>query len=106
MNEPLTFDQYNQVRFVGIDETDGQFGEVNLWQCERCGQHWLHSLVEFEAFRKSGRYFMGLITPETAERLSRDRAVDYLNQLDWYLYGGSYFDGKKGKSKGEVHADL
>ena len=106
LNEPLTFDQYNQVRFVGVDETKGRFGEVNIWQCKRCGQHWLHYLVEYEAFPKSGRYFMGLITPELAETLSPDAAVDYLNKLEWHFYGGSYFDGKKGKSKGQVHADL
>jgi len=49
---------------------------------------------------------MGVITLEIAEVLSPAQAVDYLNKLDWHLYGGSYFDGGKGKSKGQVHADL
>ena len=106
LNEPLTFDQYNKVKFIGIDETNGRFGEVNIWQCKRCGQHWLHYLVEYEAFSKSGRYFMGLIPPELAETLSPDAAVDYLSKLDWHLYSGSYFDGRKGKSTGQVHVDL
>ena len=106
LNEPLTFDQYNEVKFVGVDETNGRFGEVHIWQCKHCGQHWLYYLVEYEAFSKSGRYFMGRITPELAETLLPNAAVDYLNKLDWHLYRGSYFDGRKGISKGQVHAHL
>ena len=102
----MTFDQYNQVKSVGVDETNGRFGEANIWQCKSCGQHWLHYLVEYESFTKSGRYFMGLITPETAETLSPDQAIDYLNQLDWHLYGGSYFDGRTGRSNRNVYVNL
>jgi hypothetical protein len=53
----------------------------------------------------SGRYFMRLIAPETAGNLSPQTAVDYLNQLEWYLYSGSYF-GKSGKSTTKIDADL
>ena len=49
---------------------------------------------------------MGVITAELAETLSPNAAVDYLNKLDWHLYGGSYFDGRKGKSIGNVNTDL
>jgi len=48
---------------------------------------------------------MGLITPEAAGNLAPDKAVDYLNGLDWHLYTGSY-SGKKGRSAGQVNADL
>lgn len=101
----MPFQAYEKVRFIGIDTTNGRFGEVNLWQCRKCGRYWLHYLVEYEAFTGSGRYFMGLITPLVADSLSPRGAVDYLNGLDWHLFGGSYF-GKKGRSTGEVHADL
>ena len=47
-----------------------------------------------------------MITPELTDMLSPDTAVDYLNKLDWHFYGGLYFDGRKGKSKGQVHTDL
>ena len=105
LNEPMLFDQYNKVRHLGVDETHGRFGDVELRQCKQCGHHWLHYSVEYEAFTGSGRYFMGLITLEVADTLSSDKAVEYLNTLDWHLYGGSYF-GKKGKSINKVNADL
>lgn len=105
LSEPLSFDQYDNITFLGIDDTHGRFGEVKMLRCTTCGRYWLHYFVEYESFRGSGRYFMGLVTPETAERLSPDRAVEYLNSLDWHLYGGSYFFGKTGKATGLVCVD-
>jgi len=101
----MWFDRYNIVKHLGVDKTHGRFGEVELWQCKNCGRFWLHYLVEYEAFTGSGRYFMGLITEEVADTISPEKAVEYLNKLDWHLYGGSYFGGK-GKSKNNVQADL
>jgi hypothetical protein len=103
--EPLKTNRYNQVQFIGLDETNGRFGEVNLWQCKSCRRYWLHYLIEYEAFQRSGRYFMGLITKDIADALSPDTAIDYLDKLDWHLYGGSYF-GKKGRSTDRVNPDL
>ncbi len=105
LSEPLSFDQYDKIIFLGIDDTHGRFGEVNILRCKTCGRYWLHYFVEYESFRGSGRYFMGLVTPETAETLSPDRAVEYLNSLDWHLYGGSYFFGRKGRASGQVYVD-
>jgi len=44
--------------------------------------------------------------PPQRMTFSPGQAIDYLNKLDWHFYGGSYFDGRKGKYKGQVHADL
>jgi len=101
----MNFNQYNKVKFIGVDETNGRFGEVSIWQCKTCGRYWLHYLVEYEAFTGSGRYFMGLITQKIADTLSPNTAIEYLNELDWHLYGGSYF-GRKGRSANKVNADL
>ncbi len=105
LNEPMNIGQYDKVKFIGVDEANGRFGEVSIWQCKTCGRYWLHYLVEHEAFAGSGRYFMGLITQKIADTLSPNTAVEYLNKLDWHLYGGSYF-GRKGRSVNEVNVDL
>jgi hypothetical protein len=105
LNEPMDINLYEKVRFVGIDETNGRFGEVNIWQCQLCRRLWLHYFVEFESHSASGRYFMGLISQQTAESLSPDEAVEYLSDLDWHLYGGSYFYGKRGRSTNRINAD-
>lgn len=102
LNEPGSFDQYEEIRRLGVDPTNGRYGEVDLLRCKSCGRCWLRYQVEYEAFTGSGRYFMGLITPEKAESLTPDEAIHYLNQLEWHLYGGSYFLGKKGLSVGAL----
>lgn len=102
----MSFDQYETVEYIGVDQTHGRGGDVTLKQCKHCDRYWLHYQVEYEAFTGSGRYFMGLITPETAKNLSPDAVIDYLNHLEWYLYGGSYFGGKTGRATGKVKVDL
>jgi hypothetical protein len=106
LNGPLRFDQYDEISYIGVDETNGRYGDVTLKQCKHCGRYWLHYLVEYEAFTGSGRYYMGLITPEAAKGLKPEDAVEYLNSLEWHLYGGAYFGGRKGKSTGAVWVDL
>ncbi|MBN1372783.1 MAG: hypothetical protein JW987_12655 [Anaerolineaceae bacterium] len=102
---PQPFNHYEKVKFVGRDETNGRFGEVNLRRCLHCGRLWVHYFVEYEAFRASGRYYMGIITAEDAQSLTAETAVDYLNSLDWHLFGGSFFDGVVGLGTGHVYVD-
>ena len=106
LNAPLAADQYEIVAHLGVDTTHGRYGEVEIWRCEQCQRWWLHYRVEYEAFPGSGRYFMGLIRPNAAERLTPEAAVPYLNHLRWHLYGGSYFGGKAGRARGKVQVDL
>jgi len=101
LNLPMSYNHYKNIGFIGVDETEGRFGEVNIKQCKHCGRYWLHYFVEYEEFSESGRYFMGVITLEAAKTIKPETAIDYLDSLEWHLYGGSYFGGK-GKSTGEV----
>jgi hypothetical protein len=106
LDAPLTFDRYEVIAYLGVDTTHGRYGEVTIRRCRHCGRRWLHYRVEYEAFPGSGRYFMGLIAPHAAETLTPEAAVPYLNSLEWHLYGGSYFGGKAGRSRGTVQVDL
>ena len=106
MEGPRMFGHYILVRIIGVDETKGRFGDVKLRRCRDCGRHWLHYFVEYEAFTGSGRWYMGLITPEAARDLRPEDAVEYLNSLEWCFYGGSYFGGKTGRWTGPVRVDL
>lgn len=91
---------------IGVDRTNGRFGEVTIRTCRDCGRRWLHYHVEYEAFYGSGRWYTGLL-PEGADAQPRpEEAVPLLEQLPWHVYGGSYFgtDGRRGS--GPLHADL
>ena len=101
LDSPLTYKHYKEIGFLGQDETHGRFAQVSVRQCRDCSRYWLHYFVEYEHHRGSGRYFMGLISLESARKLNPETAIDYLNTLDWHLYGGSYFR-HEGKSTREV----
>ena len=50
-------------RPLGVDH---DFGEATVLRCRRCSRYWLHYLVEYEYLTAAGRWFRGVITPETA----------------------------------------
>jgi hypothetical protein len=81
---------------------DVRFAEVTLLACPACGQRWLRYFYEVEAFTASGRWYLGAITPEQAASLTAEGAKAVLEGLEWYFYGGSYFDGKSGKASGRI----
>jgi len=91
--EPQSFDTYTAIRFVGVDATEGRYGEVRLKQCKTCDRYWLDYFFEKEAFTGSGRYILGRISGTEAERMTPEMAVPYLESLEWYLYGGTFFGG-------------
>ena len=78
-------------RLVGVDR---DFGEVTVSQCKRCGQFWLHYLMEYEHLTAAGRWFRGPITPKIAASVTAANATKVLEELDWYFRGGSAFGGK------------
>ena len=94
LDTPQRHECYAPVAFLGVDPTAGRYGEVALVRCARCGQHWLRYALADEGFAESGRFFLGPIAPEVARTLTPEGAVGYLESLDWYLYGGSYFRGQ------------
>ena len=91
---------------VGTDETNGRFGEVTIEKCKKCSTLWLCYSVEYEAFSRSGRWYRGVITSEETLKITPENSVDYLKSLDWYLYGGSYFDSSGKRGSGNVFVDL
>jgi hypothetical protein len=81
---------------------DSRFGEVTLLICTACGQVWLRYLYEIEAISRSGRWYRGAITVKEVSEVTADNAISMLEGLDWYLYGGSYFDGHSGRTSGKL----
>ena len=91
---------------IGIDTTNGRFGDVSIETCKHCGARWLHYLVEYEAFTKSGRWYRGLMTPELQRTVTAQNAVAVIESLPWYFYGGSYFESTGRKGSGPARVDL
>ena len=81
---------------------DRRYAEASVLVCRRCGQHWLRYFYEVEAFTASGRWYLGAISTEQAAALTAETARQTLERLAWYFYGGSYFNGRVGKTSGAL----
>lgn len=84
---------------LGMDE---RYGEVSLLRCAACGRHWLRYHYEQEAFTRSGRWYLGEVPAETLPSLTAEGARRFFESLDGYFYGGSFFDGRSGRTAGPL----
>jgi len=80
-------------RFVGMDPRSGRFGDVSILTCRRCGRRWLRYSWENEGFTASGRWGVGVVSPDVAASMTAEAALATLEGLAWYFIGGSYFGG-------------
>ncbi len=99
---PFMADDYI-IKDIGVDAAQSRNGEVSFQQCKKCGSHWVKYLYEQEAFSNSGRWFRGILSIEKSNTLTPENTVDYLETLDWYFYGGSFFQGQIRVGKGRLH---
>ena len=102
----IPFNSRYEIHNIGVDETNGRYGEVRLYVCKKCHRNWLYYSVEYEAFKGSGRWYLGLITEETAKTVTPENAVEILEGLKWHFYGGSYFNTSWEKGSGNIFVDL
>lgn len=103
--EKLPPDYRNYVSsYLGQDPTNGRYAEVTIQQCINCKRKWINYLVEIESFSNSTRYYKGVVTEENLSKITPENSIKYIERLDWYIYGGSYFgtSGKFGSGKATI----
>ncbi len=105
MTPPFHFTDF-ATEFIGTDETNGRFGEVTVETCRLCGSKWLRYMVEYAAFTGSGRWYKGLVSQKTLNKLTPETAVVILERLPWHFYGGSYFETTGRKGIGAIFVDI
>jgi hypothetical protein len=104
MTPPFYFLDYDS-QSLGVDETNGRFGEVTIETCKACGRKWLHYFVEYPSFSESGRWYRGLVTPEILKLITPERAPELLAGLPWHFSGGSYFRTTGRRGTGPIMID-
>jgi hypothetical protein len=105
MTPPFHYTDFSSAA-IGVDKTNGRYGEVSIETCRACGSKWLRYLAEFEAFTKSGRWYKGLLSEEAARSITPETAVAVLESLEWRFAGGSYFESTGFRSTGPVLVNL
>ena len=78
------------------------FGEVSVNKCKRCGRYWLEYFIEYESFTGAGRWFRGILAPDTATSVKPSEVITTLENLEWYFRGGSAFGGRVIKTSGPL----
>ena len=92
------------MRLISVKELglDNHLAEISVLICQDCGQHWLRYFYEVEPCTGSGRWYLGAITPDQFTALTVERAKGTRENLSWYYYGGSYFQGRDDRSSGTI----
>lgn len=85
---------------VGTDFTDGKNAEVSIIQCRLCQRIWLKYTLE------SDRWFKGIIAKKEVAEMKPENAVEYLENLPWYICGGNFFGNKEVFGEGKLNMDL
>ena len=105
MTPPFHYTNFD-TQNLGVDETNGRYGDVTIESCKACGSKWIQYLVEYEAFSSSGRWYRALISDEMLESVTPQNAVELLSTLPWHFFGGSYFRSTGQRGTGPIHVDL
>ncbi|MEG1592160.1 hypothetical protein [Chryseobacterium sp.] len=85
---------------VGTDFTDDKNAEVSIIQCRLCQRIWLKYTLE------SDRWFKGIIAKKEVAEMKPENAVEYLENLPWYIGGGNFFGNKEVFGEGKLNMDL
>lgn len=85
--------RWEKLKYIGNDDTNGRYAYIELLRCKECQRYWLD--YSFDYTRSySGRWFRGIIPENHIDKITVENAAAYLENLDWYMGGGSHFEGK------------
>lgn len=82
---------------VGTDFADGKNAEVSIIQCRLCQRIWLKYTIELD------RWFKGIIAKKEVADMKPENAVEYLENLPWYICGGNFFGNKEVFGEGKLN---
>ncbi len=82
--------------------SDREYAEISVLVCRICGQLWLRYFYELESCTGSGRWYLGPIGRVQLRSLTLERAKSVLEGLDWYYFGGSYYQGRTSRASGQI----
>ena len=83
---------------IGTDLTDGRNAEVDVLQCKLCQRIWIiYSLAADSS--SAAKWFKGIVAKKDLSTITPENALQHLENLEWYLYGGADFGEKFGQGK-------
>ncbi|WP_144282228.1 hypothetical protein [Chryseobacterium echinoideorum] len=101
----LTESEY-RTSTVGIDSSNNTNAKVSIIQCRLCQRIWLKYEIESPDDPKSSRWYKGIIAKKEVAVMKPEKAVEYLENLEWYIGGGNFFDNKEVFGKDKLNMSL
>ncbi|MBW8522497.1 hypothetical protein K0U91_13390 [Chryseobacterium chendengshani] len=90
---------------IGTDKTNERDAEVSVLQCRLCQRIWIIYLVNSK-LPQSEKWFRGIVAKKDLSSIIPENAVQHLENLEWYLYGGSYFESEGTFGEGKIIVDI
>ncbi|MCX8523324.1 hypothetical protein OF897_05255 [Chryseobacterium formosus] len=91
---------------VGTDFTDGRNAEVSIIQCRLCQRIWLKYFIKSENSPELSRWFKGIIAKKEVAEMKPENAVEYLENLPWYIGGGNFFGNREVFGEGKLNVSF
>jgi hypothetical protein len=102
MNPPFCYLDFDSVS-LGEDKTQKvNTTEVTIETCKSCGPKWIMYFFEHPLIGHSGTWHRWLITDEMASFVRADNAITFIEGLEWYFRGGSFYKSAGEKCSGKT----
>ncbi|MDH3647023.1 MAG: hypothetical protein OER80_09640 [Gammaproteobacteria bacterium] len=82
---------------------DSSQNEISISdRCDGCGLHWLVYYIDQPHHTNSGRWWRVKIAAKDLDGFSADMAKSYIEDQEWCLVGGSYYDQGTQRIEGPI----
>lgn len=102
---PLSYKDFDS-SFFGVDETNGRFATITIDICIHCKTKWVNYLVEVESISNSSKWYRGIISKDFENIIEPENVIKYLETLEFYIFGGSYFSSIGQYGSGRIYIDF
>lgn len=90
---------------LGIDNTHGKNAEVSIQQCKLCQRIWIRYDFNADVTPESGKWYKGMVSKKDRPQITPENALEYLESLEWYVYGGGFFKNTTAFGAGKIDPD-
>lgn len=90
---------------LGVDQTHGKNAGVGIQQCKLCQRIWIHYAFHAALTSESGKWYKGIVSKKDRPQITPENALEYLENLEWYVYGGEIFGNTTAFGAGKISLD-
>lgn len=87
---------------LGVDQTHGKDAGVSIQQCKLCQRIWIHYAFHAALTSESGKWYKGIVSKKNRPQITPENALEYIESLEWYVYGGEIFGNTTAFGAGKI----